>query len=166
LEGIAELAQRHDLVFTDEIYEYFVYDQRKHVSFASLPDMAERTITISGYTKTYSITGWRIGYAVASQWAELIGAMMILCMCVRLLPCNMAWQRVFESLAIIFTRTYSNPFSPSEIDFVRCWTGWAWRQLFPRMPIMVRPMCHGYQGPREKNGLMYILKNQVWRVSW
>ena len=63
-------------MFTDEIYEYFVYDQRKHVSFASLPDMAERTITISGYSKTYSITGWRIGYSVAQErWAQLIGSM-------------------------------------------------------------------------------------------
>lgn len=77
LEGIAELAQRHDLfVFTDEIYEYFVYDQRKHMSLGSFPGMAERTITISGYSKTFSITGWRIGHVVASpQWAELIGAM-------------------------------------------------------------------------------------------
>lgn len=77
LEEIAELAHRHDLfVITDEIYEYFVYDQRKHVSFGSFPDMAERTITISGYSKTFSITGWRIGHAVASpQWTELIGAM-------------------------------------------------------------------------------------------
>jgi aminotransferase len=77
LEQIAELAHRHDLfVITDEIYEYFVYDQRKHVSLESFPDMAERTITISGYSKTFSITGWRIGHAVASpQWSELIGAM-------------------------------------------------------------------------------------------
>ena len=77
LQGIAELAHQHDLfVFTDEIYEYFVYDQRKHVSLGAFPDMAERTITISGYSKTFSITGWRIGHAVASpQWAELIGAM-------------------------------------------------------------------------------------------
>lgn len=62
LEGIADLAERHDLfVFTDEIYEYFVYDQRKHVSLGAIPNMGERTITISGYSKTFSITGWRIG---------------------------------------------------------------------------------------------------------
>lgn len=77
LERIAELADRHDLfVFTDEIYEYFVYDGREHVSIASLPGMAERTITIGGYSKTFSITGWRIGYSVAqARWAQLIGAM-------------------------------------------------------------------------------------------
>jgi aminotransferase len=77
LEEIAELAHRHDLfVITDEIYEYFVYDQRKDVSFGSFPGMGERTITISGYWKTFSITIWRIGHAVAlPQWTELIGAM-------------------------------------------------------------------------------------------
>lgn len=77
LEGIAHVARRHNLfVFTDEIYEYFLYDGRLHVSFATLPGMAERTITVGGYSKTFSITGWRIGYSVAHQrWAHLIGAM-------------------------------------------------------------------------------------------
>ena len=77
LEGIAAVARRHDLfVFTDEIYEYFIYDNLAHVSLASLPDMADRTITISGYSKTFSITGWRIGHAVAApRWASMIGAM-------------------------------------------------------------------------------------------
>ena len=77
LDAVARIAKRHDLfVFTDEIYEYFVYDGRRHVSMASLPDMAERTITIGGYSKTFSITGWRIGYSVAApRWAQAIGAM-------------------------------------------------------------------------------------------
>ncbi|MEK7237676.1 MAG: pyridoxal phosphate-dependent aminotransferase [Nitrospirota bacterium] len=77
LENIATIAQKHDLfVFTDEIYEYFLYDGRVHVSFATLPGMADRTITIGGYSKTFSITGWRIGYSVAAaRWAQAIGAM-------------------------------------------------------------------------------------------
>jgi len=77
LDAVAQISMRHDLfVFTDEIYEYFLYDGRRHVSMASLPGMAERTITIGGYSKTFSITGWRIGYSVAAQqWAEVIGAM-------------------------------------------------------------------------------------------
>ena len=75
LEFIADLAVRHDLfVITDEIYEYFLYDDNEHLSPASLPGMADRTITISGFSKTYSITGWRIGYAVCdSRWAHSIG---------------------------------------------------------------------------------------------
>lgn len=77
LEALAEFACRHDLfVLTDEIYEYFLYDGRSHVSMASLPDMAERTVTIGGYSKTFSVTGWRIGYCVAAErWARAIGAM-------------------------------------------------------------------------------------------
>ena len=77
LEGIADVTQRHDLfAFTDEIYEYFLYDGCRHISLAILSGMSERTITIGGYSKTFSITGWRIGYSVADQrWASLIGAM-------------------------------------------------------------------------------------------
>lgn len=77
LEWIAEVAHRQDLlVFTDEIYEYFLFDGRRHLSMATLPGMRDRTITIGGYSKTYSITGWRIGYSVAApRWAQLIGAM-------------------------------------------------------------------------------------------
>lgn len=77
LDTIATLAQRHDLfVFTDEIYEYFLYDDRRHISFAALPQTAERTITIGGYSKTFAITGWRIGHSVAqARWAQAIGAM-------------------------------------------------------------------------------------------
>ncbi len=75
LERISEFARRHGLfIFTDEIYEYFVYDGRTHLSPASLEDARDRTIMISGYSKTYSITGWRIGYSVCRrQWADAIG---------------------------------------------------------------------------------------------
>jgi aminotransferase len=75
LAGLARLAAEHDLfVFTDEMYEYFVYDGARHVSIGALPEAKDRTITISGYSKTFNITGWRIGYAVASRrWAEMIG---------------------------------------------------------------------------------------------
>jgi len=63
---IAELCLRHDLIaITDEIYEHIVYDGRGHVPIATLSGMAERTVTISGISKSYSVTGWRVGYAVA-----------------------------------------------------------------------------------------------------
>jgi aminotransferase len=75
LQSIAELVLQHDLfVFTDEIYEYFLFDGHRHTSFASLPGMAERTVTISGFSKTFSITGWRLGYLAASaRWIPSIG---------------------------------------------------------------------------------------------
>ena len=73
LEWIAAFVKKHDLfVFTDEIYEYFVYEG-EHISPATLPGLWERTITISGYSKTFSITGWRIGYTIAHrQWTQAI----------------------------------------------------------------------------------------------
>ena len=75
VELIADFAKERDLfVITDEIYEHFLYDGTEHVSPASLPGMQERTITISGFSKTFSITGWRIGYvACSSRWSPAIG---------------------------------------------------------------------------------------------
>jgi aspartate/methionine/tyrosine aminotransferase len=66
LEEIAAVCQEHDcLAITDEIYEHIIYDGRRHLSPASLPGMGERTVTIGGLSKTYSITGWRLAYTVA-----------------------------------------------------------------------------------------------------
>ena len=66
LKFIAELADRYDVfVITDEVYEHIVYAPYKHIYFASLPGMFERTISCSSLSKTYSITGWRLGYLIA-----------------------------------------------------------------------------------------------------
>jgi aminotransferase len=75
LEQIAAFAIEHDLfVITDEMYEYFLYDGAQHLSIAALPGMAERTITISGFSKTFSVTGWRLGYLAADpRWIPAIG---------------------------------------------------------------------------------------------
>ncbi len=77
LEYIANMAVKHDFfIFTDEIYEYFVYNGKRHISPGSIKPARNRTITISGYSKTFSITGWRVGYAVAdAKWAKIIGYM-------------------------------------------------------------------------------------------
>lgn len=66
LKLIADLAEKYDtFVITDEVYEHIVYEPHKHVYFASLPNMWERTISCSSLSKTYSITGWRLGYIIA-----------------------------------------------------------------------------------------------------
>ena len=66
LETIAGLCHRHDaLAVTDEIYEHILYDGAVHLPLATLPEMAGRTITINGMSKTYSVTGWRVGWAIA-----------------------------------------------------------------------------------------------------
>jgi aminotransferase len=66
LTQIANLCQEHDAyALADEIYEYIIYADRPHVSIATLPGMAGRTVTISGLSKTFSVTGWRLGYCIA-----------------------------------------------------------------------------------------------------
>ncbi len=66
LRIIADLAKKYDaFVITDEVYEHIVYAPNRHIYFASLPDMWERTISCSSLSKTYSITGWRLGYIIA-----------------------------------------------------------------------------------------------------
>ena len=66
LKLIADLAEKYDtFVITDEVYEHIVYEPNKHIYFASLPGMWERTISCSSLSKTYSITGWRLGYIIA-----------------------------------------------------------------------------------------------------
>ncbi len=68
LRGIAEVAIKHNLiVISDEIYEKFLYDGWKHFSIGSLPGMAERTITLNGFSKTYAMTGFRCGFAAAPK---------------------------------------------------------------------------------------------------
>jgi aspartate/methionine/tyrosine aminotransferase len=66
LTRIAQLCQTWDvLAITDEIYEHILYDGRRHVPLATLDGMAERTVTINGLSKTFSVTGWRVGWAIA-----------------------------------------------------------------------------------------------------
>ena len=75
LEAIAKVILEHDLfVLSDEIYSELTYGEEEHVSIASLPGMWERTITINGFSKSYAMTGWRLGYACAP--AEILEQML------------------------------------------------------------------------------------------
>ncbi len=78
LEMIAETLSHSDcFLVTDEIYEYMTFDGKEHVSPASVESLQDRTITISGHSKTFAITGWRIGYAIAPSWiAERMAAFL------------------------------------------------------------------------------------------
>lgn len=68
LKLIADLCEDYDsIAITDEIYERIVYDGNEHLSLATIGDMNQRTVTISGISKTYSVTGWRVGYAIAER---------------------------------------------------------------------------------------------------
>lgn len=69
LNALAEVIREHPrmMVLSDEIYEYIVYSPAKHVSFASLPGMFEKTLTVNGFSKAYAMTGWRLGYLAAPR---------------------------------------------------------------------------------------------------
>lgn len=68
LNLIAEMCREHDvLAITDEVYEHILYDGARHISLAALPGMAERTVTINSMSKTYSVTGWRVGWALSAN---------------------------------------------------------------------------------------------------
>jgi aspartate aminotransferase len=68
LTAIADLARDHDLlVFTDEMYEKILFDGNRHISIATLPGMAERTLTFNGFSKAYAMTGWRLGYVAGPK---------------------------------------------------------------------------------------------------
>lgn len=68
LNIVSDICQDHNLIaLTDEIYEYIIYDNKKHFSLGSLDGMEDRTISISGFSKTFSITGWRLGYVAAES---------------------------------------------------------------------------------------------------
>jgi len=68
LSGISDLATEHDLiVISDEVYNEFIWDGRKHSSIAAFPDMKERTIVVNSFSKTFAMTGWRLGYFIADE---------------------------------------------------------------------------------------------------
>jgi aminotransferase len=73
LQDLIAIARRHNLVvFADEIYDRILYDGAEHVSIATLPEMRERAVTVNSLSKTYSVTGWRVGYCIAP--AEITNA--------------------------------------------------------------------------------------------
>jgi len=75
LQALADIAEKHDLlVLSDEIYEKIIYDGVKHISFATLPGMRERTLMVNGFSKAYAMDGWRLGYAAAPR--ELIAILI------------------------------------------------------------------------------------------
>ena len=100
LSQLVDLLHAHDLVaMTDEIYEYMLYDGAEHVSPASLADAYERTITISGFSKAYNVTGWRLGYGVApAPIAEKMGLMNDLLYICAPRPLQHAALAAFEDL--------------------------------------------------------------------
>lgn len=159
LEALAEFACRHDLfIFTDEIYEYFLYDGRRHISMASLPDMAERTITIGGYSKTFSVTGWRIGYSVASRrWAQAIGAMNDLLYVCAPAPLQMGVARGIRALPDRFYEQLRQDYQGKREKFCRALTQAGITPSIPQGAYYVLADVSHLPGQTGKARAMFLL---------
>lgn len=160
LEAVAWFARRHDLfVFTDEIYEYFLYDGRSHVSIATLQDMAERTITVGGYSKTFSITGWRIGYSVAAEpWTQAIGAMHDLLYVCAPAPLQMGVARGITELSEGFYQELARTYQVKRDRFCSALTETGLTPLIPSGAYYVLADVSKLPGRTGKNRAMYLLE--------
>ena len=160
LETIAAVALQHDLfLFTDEIYEYFLYDDRTHVSLASLPGMADRTITIGGYSKTFSITGWRIGYSVAAaRWAQAIGAMNDLLYVCAPTPLQAAVAVGIQELPDIFYRDLARDYQRKRDRFCQALTQAGLTPSIPQGAYYVLADTSRLPGATGKERAMFLLK--------
>jgi len=160
LESIAAIAQQHDLfVFTDEIYEYFLYDGRTHVSLATLPGMATRTITIGGYSKTFSITGWRIGYSVAAaRWAQAIGAMNDLLYVCAPTPLQAGAAVGIQELQDSFYRDLARDYQRKRDRFCQALAKAGLTPLIPRGAYYVLADTSHLPGTTGKERAMFLLE--------
>ena len=116
LEGIADLAERHDLiVLSDELYEAFVYEG-EHVPFATLPGMGRRTLTVGGFSKSFAMCGWRIGYVLGPE--EILRPMDLLAVVQTLCVNSLVQRAALHALrhGAPFTRRLHDLFR----DRVRC----------------------------------------------
>ncbi len=100
LVELGGVAVRHDLLLlTDEVYEHFVFDGREHVSPASLPGLRERTVTMNAVSKTFAVTGWRVGWIAADRrWATYFGALNDLVYVCPPTPLQLGAARALEQL--------------------------------------------------------------------
>ena len=160
LESLAAVAQQHDLfVFTDEIYEYFLYDDRIHVSLASLPGMADRTITIGGYSKTFSITGWRIGYSIAAaRWAQAIGAMNDLLYVCAPTPLQAGVAVGIQDLPDMFYRDLARDYQRKRDRFCRALTQAGLSPSIPQGAYYVLADTSRLPGTTGKERAMFLLE--------
>jgi aminotransferase len=160
LEGLAELACRHDLfVLTDEIYEYFLYDGRRHLSMAALPQMAERTITIGGYSKTFSVTGWRIGYSVAAEpWAHAIGALNDLLYVCAPAPLQLGVACGITELPDAFYRDLAREYQEKRDRFCLALTKAGLKPSLPRGAYYVLADVSQLPGRSGKERAMFLLE--------
>jgi len=160
LELIAEFAERYDLfVFTDEIYEHFLYGALAHHSFAALQGMKERTITISGASKTFSVTGWRIGYALCdARWAQAIGYFNDLIYVCAPAPLQIGVARGLLELGDDYYRALAREYESKRDLFCRALARAGLAPSVPDGAYYVLADVSRIPGKRAKERAMYILQ--------
>jgi aminotransferase len=159
LEIIAGVAEQYDLfVFTDEIYEHFLYDGLSHCSIASLPGMNRRTITVSGSSKTFSVTGWRIGYAMCdARWAQAIGYFNDLVYVCAPAPLQMGVAHGLEALDRDFYTAMSLEYAARRDKFCRFLETAGLHPYVPQGAYYVLADAGWLPGKTAKDRAMYIL---------
>jgi aminotransferase len=159
LDWIACFAKEYDLfVFTDEIYEHFVYDGRRHISPGSLPGMPERTITISGFSKVFSITGWRIGYCISdARWTQMIGYIHDLVYVCAPVPFQHAVALGIKELQSEFYRKLTVDYRKKRDQLCKALGEVGLRPSVPEGAYYVLADASGVPGASSKEKAMYLL---------
>lgn len=160
LEHLATFASRHDLfVFTDEIYEHFLYDGCRHIPPATLPGMRERTITISGLSKTFSITGWRIGYCLCdARWAQTIGYFNDLVYVCAPAPLQMGVARGLEALGADYYESLSREYAGKRDRVCHALKKAGLNPHVPQGAYYILADISGLPGKNSKERAMYLLE--------
>lgn len=160
LENLAAFASEHDLfVFTDEIYEHFLYDGHRHIPPATLPGMRERTITISGLSKTFSITGWRIGYCLCdARWAQTIGYFNDLVYVCAPAPLQIGVARGLEALGSDYYDSLSRDYAGKRDRICLALRKAGLNPHVPQGAYYVLADISGLPGKNSKEKTMHLLK--------
>ena len=160
LDCLADFAERHDLfVFTDEIYEHFVYDGLRYTSPVTLPRLRSRTIAISGPSKTFSITGWRIGYAVADErWARTIGYFSDLVYVCAPAPLQAGVARGLDCLPGEFYTQLSREYGAKRDQICRSLEAAGLRPFWPKGAYYVMADISAIPGSNSKERAMNLLE--------
>ncbi len=147
------------IIITDEIYEYFIYDHHKHISPGSLDSNISNTITISGYSKTFSITGWRIGYvACKKEWAHLIGHVNDLIYVCAPTPLQFAVAEGINTIEKNFYINLQKDFQDSRDKLCDALNSAGLKPVIPQGSYYVLADASKIKGQNSKEKAMFILK--------
>lgn len=160
LNIIGDFCIENDLIiFTDEIYEYITYDGRKHISPASVEKIKDRVITISGYSKTFSITGWRIGYSIAEEKiANLIGIASDLVYVCAPAPLQYAVAKAIDNLGDSFYNNLKEEFVVKREIICSALTECGFAPYVPQGAYYVLADISRIKGGNSKEKCMNLLK--------